>query len=258
MLKRDHCRQKTYPATLIRMVATALLVMSSNTYAAIHVMSPIVEQGEFEIEFKADRTFDKNADLDNAQSSNISIGYGVNDFWATELETQWKKSPSSRRYYDSTSWENRFQLTPQGKYWLDAGVFAEYEHVAQEGDHDNMTVGLLLQKEFGKNLTTLNFLLSRELGSDGAPGTQVEYRMQTRWRFNSAFEPGIELYGEPGRWGQSGALSEQRTRLGPVVVGMLPVGLPGKLRYELGYLRGLNSVSEESTIRMRLEYEMRF
>ena len=75
MLKRDHCRQKTYPSTLIRIVATALLVMSSSTYAAIHVMSPIVEQGEFEIEFKADRTFDKNAALDNAQSSNISIGY---------------------------------------------------------------------------------------------------------------------------------------------------------------------------------------
>lgn len=243
---------------LALLAASALLVMGGTAHAAAHVMSPIVEQGEFEFEAKADRTSDKNDELNNAQSSAISIGYGVNEFWATELETQWKKDPKGSRHYDSTSWENRFQLTPQGKYWLDAGIFAEYEHVVQKDDHDSVTLGLLLQKEFGKNVTTFNFLLGRELGSNGAPGAQIDYRLQTRWRVDPAFEPGIELYGQPGRLGHLDPSSEQRTRMGPVIVGVLPVGLPGKVKYELGYLRGLNNASEQSTVRALLEYEARF
>lgn len=233
-------------------------VIGGTAHAAIHVMSPIVEQGEFEIETKADRTFDRNDHLNDAQSSNVDLGYGVNDFWATELETQWKQDPIGSRHYDSTSWENRFQLLPQGKYWLDAGLFAEYEHVVQTGDHNNATVGLLLQKEFGQNVTTLNFLLNREFGSGGAPGAQVDYRVQTRWRWCPLFQPGLELYGQPGRFGDLEDDSQQRTRLGPVATGILPVGLPGKLKYELGYLRGLNHSSEQGTLRALVEYEGHF
>lgn len=255
---RKPLNRKFRQASSILLAAAALLAMTGTAHAAAHVMSPIVEQGEIEFETKADRTVDKNDERNNAQSSAISIGYGVNEFWATEVETQWKKDPGGSRHYDSISWENRFQLTPQGKYWLDAGIFAEYEHVAQEDDHHSVTLGLLLQKEFGKNLTTFNFLLSRELGSDGAPGAQVDYRLQTRWRLNPMFEPGIELYGEPGRLGHFDPVSEQRTRLGPVIVGKLPISLAGKLKYELGYLRGLNSASEQGTVRLLLEYETHF
>jgi len=258
MRHRDRSLSKNSSATAALLLTCVLLFMGNAANAAAHVLSPIVDQGELEIEIKADRTNDTNSDLNNAQSSNISIGYGVTDYWATELETQWKKDPNGSRFYDSTSWENRFQLTPQGKYWLDAGIFAEYEHVVQDGDHDSVTLGLLLQKEFGRNVTTFNFLLTSQLGSEAPTGTQVEYRMQTRWRLNPMFEPGLELYGEPGELGQFNTASEQRTRMGPVMVGVLPVGGPGKLKYELGYLRGLNSVSEQNTVRLLLEYEMHF
>lgn len=258
MAHRMTVNTKNRCAALVALAAGALLVMGSAAHAGLSVMSPIVEEGEFEIETKADHTSDRNLNLNNAQSSTVSIGYGVNSFWFTELETQWKKDPGGKRFYDSTSWENRFQLTPQGKYWLDAGIFAEYEKVAQPGDHDSVTIGLLLQKEFGSNLTTVNYLLTRELGGGHAPGVQVDYRVQTRWRMSPLFEPGIELYGEPGRFGHLDPAAQQRTRLGPVVVGVLPVGMPGKLKYELGYLRGLNSSSEKSTVRMLLEYEVRF
>lgn len=236
----------------------AFVLTGGRAHAAIHVMSPIVEQGEFEIETAADRRFDKNDNLDDAQSQNVDIGYGVNSFWATELETQWKQDPMGSRHYDSTSWENRFQLLPQGKYWLDAGLFAEYERVAQTDDHNNATVGLLLQKELGQNVTTVNFLLNREFDTGGAAGAQVDYRVQTRWRWYAAFQPGLELYGEPGRLGNLEAESDQRTRLGPVVTGVLPLGLPGKMKYELGYLYGLNHSSEQGTVRALFEYEAHF
>ncbi|MBV8659542.1 MAG: hypothetical protein JO142_17105 [Burkholderiales bacterium] len=253
----------THSSSLKARARAAIVVLglgfaALSAQAAIHVYSPIVEEGEAEIELKADHTFDKSNELNNGRSANVDIGYGVNSFWATEIEAQWKQDPMGTRHYDSTSWENRFQLTEQGEYWVDVGIFAEYEKVVQKDDHNNATVGLLLQKEFGDNVTTFNFLLNREFGTDGAPGLTVDYRLQSRWRLNRYFEPGFELYGAPGRLGHFESYENQRVRMGPVAVGIVPVSLPGKLKYEVGYLAGLSRGSERGTARALLEYESHF
>ena len=117
-------RVQWLPAILIGLTMT---MTGTPTFAAKHVLSPIVEQGEIEFESKFDRTVDNRAELDNAQSANVSVGYGVTSFWATELELQWKRDPQGSYHFDSTSWENRFQLTPQGEYWVDVGLFGVVE-----------------------------------------------------------------------------------------------------------------------------------
>ncbi|MDB5813032.1 MAG: hypothetical protein JWN23_149 [Rhodocyclales bacterium] len=246
------------PAIFQLFAGLVLVVFGSFAQAAPHVFSPIVEQGELELETRADSTFDRREALHHARSYNVDVGYGVNEFWAAEIETQWKQAPMEPRQYDSTSWENRFQLTPQGKYWLDAGIFAEYERVVRDGDHDNVTLGLLLQKEFGNNLTTFNLLFNRELGTDREHGLGVEYRFQSRWRVHPTFEPGIEIYGEPGRLEHIDSYENQRVRAGPALVGALPLGLPGKLKYEIAYLFGASRASEHRTVRTMLEYEAHF
>lgn len=234
-----------------------MAVTGTAAHAAKHVLSPIVEHGELEFESKFDRTVDDKSEMDNAQSANVSFGYGVTSYWATELELQWKQDPQGSYHFDSSSWENRFQLTPQGEYWADLGLFFEYEKVVQSGDHDNYTVGLLAQKEFGETLTTFNLLLTRELGSGAAPGTATEIRLQTRWRSNLALQPGFEIYYEPGEWGNFSAADERRLRAGPVLVGQLRTGALSKVKYELGYLFGMNAASERGTLRARVEYEFR-
>jgi hypothetical protein len=249
---------RSRPVLLQLFAGFMLATLGGLAHAAPHVLSPIVEQGEVEIETRADSTFDKREELNHARSYNVDVGYGVNEFWATEIETQWKQAPMEPRHYDSTSWENRFQLTPQGKYWLDAGIFAEYERVVRDGDHDNVTLGMLLQKEFGNSLTTLNLLFNRELGAGREHDLGVEYRFQSRWRVNPAFEPGIEIYGEPGRLQHLDSYEDQRVRVGPAVVGTLPLGLPGKLKYEFAYLFGASRASEHRTVRTMLEYEAHF
>jgi hypothetical protein len=232
-------------------------ISSTSAYAAKHVISPIVERGEIEFESKLDGTMDDNPALDNAQSANVSVGYGVTSYWYTELELQWKKDAQSDYHFDSTSWENRFQLTPQGQYWLDLGMFLEYEKVSQAGDHDNYTVGLLGQKEVGETLTTGNLLLTRELGDGGAPGVATELRMQTIWRNSIRFQPGLEVYYEPGQWGNFNPSESRRLRAGPVMVGQVNAGSLSKIKYELGYLFGMNPASERGTVRARVEYEFR-
>jgi hypothetical protein len=239
------------------LLGLVLSAVGTSVHAAKHVLSPMVEQGEIEFESKFDRTFDDKSEFDNAQSANVSIGYGVTSYWATELELQWKQDPQAGYHFDSTSWENRFQLTPQGQYWADVGLFFEYEKVAQTGDHNNYTLGLLAQKEIGETLTTANLLFTRELGDGAAPGAATELRLQTRWRSNIAFQPGFEIYYEPGQWGTFNPGDQRHLRVGPVVVGQLRAGPLSKLKYEVGYLYGMNLASERGTLRARLEYEFR-
>jgi hypothetical protein len=235
-----------------------LLTLGAKAHAAQQVLSPIIDVGEFDIELKADRTFDKNAERDNARGIAVDVGWGVNRHWATEIEGQWRADPGGNRHYSATSWENRFQLTPQGKYWVDVGLFVEYERAIEADEHNNITVGLLLQKETGQNLTTLNLLFNRELGQGGAPGLATEVRLQSRWRLSNALQPGFEVYLEPGRLGHFADWEEQRVRAGPVLVGMWHTGPLSKLKYELGYLAGLTAASERGTLRALLEFETRY
>ena len=127
----------------------------------------------------------------------------------------------------------------------------------QPGDHNTVTVGLLLQKEIGNNLTTANILLNRELGSGGAPGLSTDVRVQSVWRVNPTFQPGMELYLEPGRIDHFNGYEDERIRIGPVVVVTLRTGPLSKFKYELGYLIGATRASEQGTVRAQLEYEFR-
>ena len=118
-------------------------------------------------------------------------------------------------------------------------------------------MGLLLQKEFGETLTTANLLLTRELGDGAAPGSATELRLQTRWRSNTRFQPGFEIYYEPGQWDNFSPTEERRLRAGPVMVGQLNSGPLSKFKYEVGYLFGMNAASERGTLRARMEFEFR-
>ncbi len=247
--------QSVRQARLAMLTSLAVLAWSQSASAAIHVFSPIVEEGEVEIETKFDRTIDKSADKDDQYSYNVSVGYSPTSFYAFELEAQYKHDPGGKNNFDSFSFENRFQLTEQGKYFADFGFFLEYEHVALSNDNDSLTFGPIIQKEFGRNLTTLNLFFEKTLGKGAQGGLQVDYRLQQIYRVTEAFKPGIEIYGEPGKLGNFNKFDDGHLRVGPVVLGSIPVGKLGKLKYEAGYLFGATRASESGTFRSLLELE---
>ncbi len=76
---------------------------------------------------------------------------------------------------------------------------------------------------------------------------------------SSFASPGFEIYGEPGDVNHTARWNDQPTRIGPVVVGGLPLGGKlGEIKYQLGYLQGLTAGTPESTIRWNIEYEVHF
>src|SRR5207245_4090244 len=84
--------------------------------------------------------------------------------------------------------EGFLQLTPQGRYWADVGLFVEYEHTARQGDPRALTVGPLIQKEVqlpGLNtLHTVNALFTKQMGAGSVGPLSMLMAAQSRARLS--------------------------------------------------------------------------
>jgi len=232
---------------------------SSPVRADFQVRSPIVEEGEFEYEHNGSITFDKNkSGKNNDQSYTHSLGYGVTSFWKAEVEGEFEAAPGSNLRFTATTFENTFQFTPQGQFFADLGLFAEYSHAADRNSPDTYKIGPLVEKEWGATLHTVNLLFERQIGLHRTDATDFSPAWQSRWRLHGLFEPGFEYYGEIADIASPGKPADQQHRIGPVAVGAFDTAGLGKLKYEVGYLFGLTRGTESGAVRWKLEYEISF
>lgn len=236
--------------------------------AEFKVRSPIVDYRELEFEHNGDVTVDRpGSGRNNAQSFTYELEIGALPFWQPGIEAETETDPGSNQRYSATSFENLFQLTPQGKYWADVGFFAEFSHASGRNEPDSFTFGPLVQKQMSNilgldlghdTLHTLNLLFTKEIGLHHSDATPLEVAWQSRLQLNPYFQPGIEYYGSiTSIAGMSNDEATQH-RLGPVLVGQYNMFQYGKIKYEVGYLFGLNQRTEQGAVRWRLEYEKPF
>ncbi len=234
-------------------VAGAMVAAAPRAEAAHVVYSPVVEEGEVAIEFRGHHDFDSRDERDGAQQFKVDLEYTPTAWWRTEVLGEWEKEPDESLEATEVAWENVFQLTPQGKYWMDFGVLAEYAHSLEDGGEDALELGLLGEKQFESTVLTANLVFEREFAS-GAE-TEMEYAARYRWRVSQAFEPGVEFYGGLGDWGANGQLGDHEHQAGPSVMGKLPSGPRSAFKYEAALLFGLNAEAPDTTVRFLLEYE---
>lgn len=237
--------------------------------ADLKIFYPIVDYHEFEFEHNGDTTFDKpNSGKSNNQSYTFDvIGYAPVRWWEPELELETGAAPGTNLTYGATTLENIFQLTPQGKYWADLGFYAEYSHAASSADPDSITFGPLVQKQaetlFGLDLGhdtlhTLNLFVTKEIGRNRSEATPLSLAWQSRLQLDSHFQPGFEYYGNVSSISGASTGTPLEQRLGPVMVGQYNMFQYGTIKYEVGYLFGLNRATERGTVRWRFEYEKAF
>jgi hypothetical protein len=224
------------------------------------VYSPIVEGGVLELEARGHRTVDSSKDKDDDQTHKYEIGYTFNDWWHTSIFAKIAKEPQGSFIYDATAWENIFQLTPQGKYWIDVGLYFEFEKSAHgRGSPDELETKLLLEKDVGPLVLTANLVFNREIGQNSGKGVGFEYAARARYPWTRQVQFGVEAYGEPGRLTGFAAVRDQEHLVGPVVLGKFNVaGGPGVYNYTVGYLFGLTAASAKGTAKWELEYEIPF
>jgi len=135
---------------------------------------------------------------------------------------------------------------------LDAGLYLEY--IAPQSSlnkPDAFEFKLLLEKEFGKMVHTANLVFKKELGLNADKNTLAEYTWRSKWRKTRVWEPAVEIYGSLGELGNTKPLSQQSHQIGPVFIGKFRNGF----NYEVGYLFGLTSASDQGAIKLVLGYE---
>jgi hypothetical protein len=236
-------------------LAAAMIAAFSLSASAsdLKIRSPIIEFHELE--------FENNLTSGDGKNLVSELEYGFTNWLKLGVEGELAADPGHGFHFDAAALEGFLQLTPQGKYWADVGLFAEYEHTARTGDPRSLMIGPMVQKEariFGLDtLHTVNAFLIKDMGASsvGAPDLFVAARSLAV--VNPYVNPGFEYYGRL-TLGDHG--EEPRHLIGPAFAGRvgfreLGINAPGGVKYDAAYLRGLTEATDPDTFRVRVELE---
>ncbi|MCB1783506.1 MAG: hypothetical protein KDI13_05870 [Alphaproteobacteria bacterium] len=234
--------------------AIGLISLPMEAQAAKNVYSPYVEKGELEIESKSTYDFDDNSDVDGAWQQKLGVGYGFTNRWFSEIygEIEHDGESGANTNFSAIEWENRFQLTEQGQYWLDLGALAEVEYNTQDGPH-KVEGKVLLAKDTGPLTHLANIGMEHEFGPHSGDDTEFSLSWSSRYRYSPEFEPGFEIYNEFGSLSDGSDFDDEEHQVGPVAYGTI-----GPISYDVGYLFGVSDGAPDGALKLNLEYEMRF
>jgi high-affinity iron transporter len=227
------------------------------SYAADYqVYSPNVVKGEKEFELRGFKSWGTHpvAGTESAlKTIRLAMGYSPTEFWATELYINYAQNPDQSLKIEEFEWENRFQLTPQGEYWVDMGLLTELEIPRYSHDPYAFKIGPTFSKDINRFTIQLNLLAAHQYGKNAASGVELSYRSRLQYRYKRVFSPLIEAYGQPagkiGQWGQP------KQQMGGGFSGQTHMGRGENFKYSAVLLWGLSQAAADTTGVVRLEYE---
>ena len=243
-------------AGALAVLGLSSLCLSTATHAgpSDYVVTPIVEEGEREIDVKAGIA--RSRDGSRSRKESLGFGWGATSWWFTELYAVWHKPAGERHGFDAWEWENKFQLTETGKYPVDLGLLVEIERPKDRSEGWEVRWGPLLQADLSSQVqANLNLLLEKHYrAAEGGPA-ELGYQWQLKYRWRPALEFGLQGFGDVGPWRHWEPGSEQPHVAGPAVFGRLTVGPKQVVKYNAALLAGLNRTSPRTTLRMQAEFE---
>ena len=239
---------------LFALLSVSALSVPIKAQASKKVYAPYSEKGEVEIEYRSGYDIDANSDKDGAWKQKFAIGYGISNYWFTEIYAEFKKSGKKDAEFDfnSIEWENRFLLTEPGKYWLDFGLLTELKYNVS-GGADKGELKFLFAKDVNKFTHLANVILEREFGEEAGNETEVGFAWSGRYRYKPYFEPAIEIHSNFGSLSDGSSFDEETHQFGPVAYGKL-----GNFKYDAGVLFGISDNAPDATLKAIIEYEWRF
>ncbi len=238
----------------IAMLAVGLLTLNGEALATKKVYSPHVVKGEFELETRGSYDFDDEDEKDGAQKQKYAVGYGVNDFWFTEVYGEIGKAPQDDFVFEAIDWENRFQLSEPGEWFIDTGLYFEYEFGVEDEASDKIEGKLLLEKQVGDFDHILNLILEKEVGPNAEEDLEGGIAWSSRYRLKPWFEPGVEWHSDFGELGEGSSFDQQKHQFGPVVYGKIS----DHIKYDVGYFFGVSEAAPDGQLKWIVEFEWHF
>ncbi|MHB8495736.1 MAG: hypothetical protein ACYC9Z_09095 [Casimicrobiaceae bacterium] len=218
-----------------------------------YVATPAVEYGERELELFAGTA--TKGGQDRARASSLAFGYGVTQWWFTEVSARVNRFGGASTHFDAVEWENKFELTEPGEYPVDVGVLVEVERPHDRAEGYELRLGPLLQKDFGPVQANANLFLQRRYRAAARGATELAYDWQLKYRWREAFEFGAQGFGGVGQWDRWDPGHAQSHVLGPAVFGKLRLGGRNALVWNAAYLIKASSAAPDRTLRAQVEYE---
>ncbi|HYW93118.1 MAG TPA: FTR1 family protein [Gammaproteobacteria bacterium] len=241
-------------AALVVLSGLPLLLLAPRARAGDYkVYSPTVTRGETELEARGWTSGGAGPEAGARKGAKVAVGHTFTNRWATEVYATAEQEYGETLKLEEFEWENRFQLTPQGKYWADVGIVNENEIPRFSHDPYQVKLGPSIEKDFGRVTATLNLLAAHQYGSNAAPGVELSYRARAEYRWRPRLSPVVEAYGEPV--GTIGNYGRPRNQVGPGLTGRVLTGGTSSLRYSVVVLFGASHAAASDTVVARLEYE---
>ena len=241
-------------ASLLSLAIYLSLVSNAHAGPSDYVYSPIVEQGEKELDFKLGTA--KARDGTRTSATSLGLGYGVKSWWFTEVYIKAKRETPGSWRYDAIEWENKFQLTETGKYPVDVGFLVEIERPRDRTEGYELRFGPLFQTELTSSLVAnANLLLGKNYRSVTPSLMQLDYQWQLRYRWKPEFEVGAQGFGRLGPWQSWLPAAQQEHKLGPAVFGKIRLDSRSAIKYNAAWLIGVNNNTPRNTLRLQTEYE---
>lgn len=207
------------------------------------VYPPYVTALEQEVEVISVYQTDGDPTEDNILHQSISFGTAINAKIFAEVGLSGKKIANGPLRLEGYEIETRIQLTEQGEYAADWGLLLEVDRERSESITE-AAVALLVSRQWGDWIGTVNVGVEYEYGSDIANEFDTSFAAQWRYRYMQSFEPGVEFY------------ADEFTRgVGPVLSGVIRGVGNRKWLWESGVIFPLNNTTPDTTFRFLLEYE---
>jgi hypothetical protein len=237
--------------------AAHALAVSADEY----LFTPTVTQGEREIDWHFG-TGSSGEKTRTESDTGLAFGIGVTQHWFTALDIEYRKKSPFGTTFDALEWENTLQIGEPGQWPLDLGMVFNVEKPygtssgSPKAEPWSVRFGPLLQRDIGKVEVNFNLLFTRFLQGSAFSDMQLAYQSQIKYRYSRPLEVGIQVFGRFSSGGQTWApYPQQVQRLGPVVLGRLPLPHERSLSYNLAFLMGTTQRSPDQTLRFQVEYE---
>lgn len=232
-------------ASLIGIILLCTTMLNSSNVLADGVVvdkvyHPYVLPNEREFEW---RLLSHQNDNGNSLGQRLAFGQSITDNVMIEFYVVGERDDSGNFDLSAYEVETRWMVTEQGEYWADWGLLFELEK-EHSLDIWEVTSGLLFEKEFGRASLALNAFVIFEGGADVTNEFESELRLQYRYRWLPQIQPGIEMY-----------IGEDYTGIGPAFMGIHRFKGQKQLKWEAGFITGLNGENKDHILRVAIEYE---
>jgi hypothetical protein len=239
----------------IGLFVLALWVFAPPAHAGHKVYSPVVHEGEWEIEARGHLDIDGEDSLDGGQKQIYEVGYGVTDIWSTALLVELEKDPGGPLKYDSIAWENIIEFFGQEEAWLGSGLYLEFEAKDEDGKADKIETKLLLERDLTGITNTANLVFEKEVGNNADDDVEFGYAWRSRAKVMEHLKLGFEAFGELGEINNFKSPDRQEHQIGPMLYGGIELTEDVELEYRLGVLFGLTDATPDETFVWQLELE---